>query len=150
MSWNLYECRMNDNRRNISTHVDTSLSSGLLWPCLISGWQHMRLLCTSMTAGTSSRAERAARNNQRTRDQQLHRCKNRYSRLCRVLRTKWKAEREGDEEEMGERQRGKVESRVGAVLETKTFICFPRGCVLCFRAFMSEQLCVFVDSKTLF
>lgn len=58
-------------------------------------------------------------------------------------------EREGDE------MRGKGERRVtdgrSAFLATVSFfIPLPCGNVMCFRAFMLRQLCVFVHSKTLF
>lgn len=94
-----------DNRMNyISTHLATSLSSGLLWPWLISDQQHIRLPCTFMTAGTKQRSWESRcgpEHSQRSWDQQLRRCKNKYSSLCSVL-GHWQGRGERRKEMRGE------------------------------------------------
>lgn len=130
-------------------------------PCLISGWQHIRLPCTTMTASTKRRAWESRcgpEHSQRSWDQQFCSCKNKYSALCLVL-GHWQGRGEsgkgGQGPGDGEERRGlkKRQSEGEGDEETECvsfFIPFPCGNITSFRAFTLGQLCAFVRSKTLF
>lgn len=138
---------MND----LSTRLATSLSSGLLWPRLISDRQHTRLPCTSTTAGTKQRSRESRcgpEHSQRSWDQQLHCCKNKYSTLLLGTggtdgvegRGGEEMRGGGGEERKGREERGKVDSERTSCFSF--FIPSPRGNIMCFGAFVLGQLCV--------
>ncbi|KAA8590859.1 hypothetical protein FQN60_001802 [Etheostoma spectabile] len=102
---------------NKSPHLDLHHH---VWPCL-HDWQHIRLLCTSMTVGTKQRSYESRcgpEHSQGSWDQQLCCCKNKYSTLCLALGelTGPRGEEEGDKrrrkrEKRKDERKGKAKKR---------------------------------------